>query len=162
MLNISLPPITRAWTQNFQWSFGIVKAKFLEDFATWYQRSTGGRPARLFYSLFTTSVHLQKRSNDRGQNPQIQIKTVRGMERVAFLAHIEITNVFFTGYVVFVAVLMITTIAVIMFKGLCELFVKQGWMNEDKFSEFRSCWVMTLKGILLRLVSRLHVFWKLY
>jgi hypothetical protein len=153
MMNVPLPPIARAWTQNFQWSMGIVKAHFLENFATWYQRSTGGRPARLFYSLFTTSVHVQKRSNDKGQNPQMSIKTVMGMERVAFMAHIELTNVFFTGYVVFVAILVLATVGVAMFKGICELFIKQKWMNQDRFFEFRRGWTMTIKGILLRLVS---------
>jgi hypothetical protein len=155
MVNVPLPPIARAWTQNFQWSMGILKAQFLESFATWYQRSTGGRPARLFYSLFTTSIHVQKRSNDQGQNPQVSIKTVIGMERVAYLSHIEITNIFFTGYVVFVAVLILATLSVFAFKGLCELFIKSNWMKQDRFYDFRRGWAMTLKGILLRLVSLL-------
>ena len=148
-----MPPIVRAWTQDFQWSMGIVKAQFHQLFATWYQRATGGTPARLFHSLLTTSVHLQKRSNDKGANSQVQIKTLRGMERVSFVPNIEITNTFFTCYTVFITVLMVVMLSVAAFKGMCELLVRARRMDPSKFHEFRLGWKLILKGILLRLVG---------
>ena len=62
MTAVNLPPIVAAWTQNFQWSMGIIRVGFLQRFCTWYQRATGGTPSNLLSSLATTSVRVQKRS----------------------------------------------------------------------------------------------------
>ncbi|KAK3105458.1 putative flavin carrier protein 3, partial [Teratosphaeriaceae sp. CCFEE 6253] len=40
MTAVNLPPVVASWTQNFQWSMGIIRVGFLQDIATWYQRST--------------------------------------------------------------------------------------------------------------------------
>lgn len=64
MTAVNLPPVVSAWTQNFQWSMGIIHVGFIQDIATWYQRSTGGTPANIFSQLATTSVEVQKRSLD--------------------------------------------------------------------------------------------------
>lgn len=154
MTSVTLPPIVRAWTQDFQWSMGIVKAQFHQTFATWYQRSTGGKPARLFHSLMTTSVHLQKRAGDKAAASEMKVRILKGMERVSFLANIEITNTFFTGYTVFVMILMLAFLSVGVFKGICELLVRGRRMDPSRFSEFRNGWKLILKGILLRLVSQ--------
>lgn len=57
-----LPPSVAAWTQDLQWSLGIIKVSFMQDIFTWYQRSTGGDAANIFDSLSSTSVQVQKRS----------------------------------------------------------------------------------------------------
>ncbi|KAB8342950.1 hypothetical protein FH972_022546 [Carpinus fangiana] len=62
MTAVPLPPIVSSWTQNFQWSMGIIRVGFIQDIATWYQRSTGGSPSNLLGRLATTSVNVQKRS----------------------------------------------------------------------------------------------------
>ena len=56
-----LPPVVAAWTQNFQWSLGIIRVGFLQDIATWYQRSTGGTAATVLSKLSNTSVDVQKK-----------------------------------------------------------------------------------------------------
>ena len=61
MTAVPLPPIVAAWTQNFQWSLGIIKIGFIQDIATWYQRSTGGVPSTILSRLSTTSVDVQKK-----------------------------------------------------------------------------------------------------
>ncbi|KAF2671609.1 TRP-domain-containing protein [Microthyrium microscopicum] len=150
MTSIPMPPIVRAWTQDFQWSMGIVRADFQQQFATWYQRATGGNPARLLGQLATTSVSLQKRSNEKSGN--LKIKTLRGIERVSFVAKIEITNTFFTAYTFFVFVIVLVALSIAAFKGICELLTRARKMDPSRFAEFRAGWRLVVKGILLRLI----------
>ena len=70
MTSVQMPPIVASWTQNFQWSMGIISVNFMQNICTWYQRSTGGSPSTLLSTLGTTSVQLQKR-------------TMQGMDRLA-------------------------------------------------------------------------------
>ncbi|KAI9657621.1 MAG: hypothetical protein M1821_002797 [Bathelium mastoideum] len=62
MSAVPLPPIVQSWTQNFQWSMGIIRVGFLQDLALWYQRSTGGTPSQILSELSTVSVEVEKRS----------------------------------------------------------------------------------------------------
>jgi len=59
---IPLPPVVKSWTQDFQWSMGIINVGFIENILTWYQRSTGGTASTLLDSLHTVSVQVEKRS----------------------------------------------------------------------------------------------------
>lgn len=61
MTAVHLPPIAAAWTQNFQWSMGIIRLGFIQSIATWYLQATGGTPSTVLSSLSTTSVNVQKR-----------------------------------------------------------------------------------------------------
>jgi hypothetical protein len=154
MTSVTTPPIVRAWTQNFQWSMGIIRVGFLQRMATWYQRSTGGKAAVLLSSLSSTSVRLQKRTNAKtSTNLNNTIQTLKGIARVSFLASIEITNTFFTSYTWFIVALLFVTIGVVLFKYLCEFLVKKDKMDPTKFEEFRNGWTYVLKGILFRLVQ---------
>ncbi|KAL9049633.1 MAG: hypothetical protein Q9162_007124 [Coniocarpon cinnabarinum] len=62
MVTAPLPPSVAAWTQNFQWSLGVIHVGFVQTIATWYQRATGGTPSTLLSKLGNTSVNVQKRS----------------------------------------------------------------------------------------------------
>ncbi|KAK5239848.1 putative flavin carrier protein 3, partial [Cryomyces antarcticus] len=55
MAAVPVPPIVASWTQNFQWSMGIIRIGFLQDICTWYQRATGGTPSSVLSNLRTTS-----------------------------------------------------------------------------------------------------------
>ncbi|KAH7148561.1 hypothetical protein EDB81DRAFT_466937 [Dactylonectria macrodidyma] len=177
LTSVRLPPIVSSWTQNFQWSMGIIRVGFMQSIFTWYQRATGGTPSTLFDSLTTVSVQVEKRGLDlanaglslfkRGaammpravheivRRSNIQTETgsyiVYGIQRVAFKAEIETTNLFMTGLTFFCVVVAITILAILAFKGICELLVKQKMMSSDKFLEFRNGWLTVLKGILFRL-----------
>jgi Transient receptor potential (TRP) ion channel/ML-like domain len=174
MTGVKLPPIVQSWTQNFQWSMGIIRVKFLQDTCTWYQRSTGGTPTMLLSTLSTTSVQVQKRSLDVLNNvysrarDQILTKrtngdssvaenskliVVRGIDRVGFRASIEQTNIFLTGTIFFVVFCFFIGILIALFKAFCEIAVRNGWMKTDKFQDFRNGWKLVLKGILFRLVT---------
>ncbi|KJZ79568.1 hypothetical protein HIM_01037 [Hirsutella minnesotensis 3608] len=64
LTSVHLPPIVQSWTQDFQWSMGIIRVGFMQDIFTWYQRATGGTPSTIFDSLTTVSVQVAKRSLD--------------------------------------------------------------------------------------------------
>jgi hypothetical protein len=173
MCAVPLPPIVAAWTQNFQWSMGIIRVEFLQKMATWYQRATGGTPTTHLSQLSFVSVEVQKRMTKRaismtsGAAGRLLARSnaaateaqaggerlvLHGIERVGFKAHIESTNIFFTGYTFFVIFVLFTVIGVLAFKYICEGLVKAGKMPNDKFVDFRNGWQTVLKGILFRVV----------
>ncbi|KAI5859709.1 TRP-domain-containing protein [Durotheca rogersii] len=175
---IHLPPVVQSWTQDFQWSMGIINVDFMQDIFTWYQRATGGTPSTIFDSLTTVSVQVEKRGLSilpetavnlyrrsaamlpRALGPLLKRANVMtgsgsyivfGIQRAAFRAGIETTNVFMTGLTFFCLLVIFTIGGVAAFKGFCELAVKQKWMKGDTFLEFRNGWLTVLKGILFRL-----------
>jgi hypothetical protein len=185
LTGVPLPPVAQSWTQDFQWSMGVIKVEFMQDIFTWYQRATGGTPSTIFDSLTTVSVQVQKRAMQaavptlnlynravammpRGvvdpianaassiaKRSNIQTSTgsyiVYGIQRVAFRAAIESTNIFMTGLVWFCIIVVLTVICVAAFKGFCELAAKNNWIKHDTFLEFRNGWFTVLKGILFRM-----------
>lgn len=171
---VHLPPVVQAWTQDFQWSMGIIKVGFMQDIFTWYQRATGGTPSTIFDSLTTVSVQVEKRGlpetamNVFRRTAEMMPKAtalmrranvqtgsgsyiVYGIQRVAFKAGIETTNLFMTGLTFFCLFVLITALSVAAFKGWCEVAAKQKWIKGDTFLEFRNGWLTVLKGILFRL-----------
>ncbi|AEO62377.1 uncharacterized protein THITE_2037149 [Thermothielavioides terrestris NRRL 8126] len=179
LTGVHLPPVVMSWTQDFQWSMGIIRLGFMQSILTWYQRATGGTPSTLFDSLTTVSVQVEKRAlslakrslalvprsiaepvtavvkRELARRANIQTSSgsyiVYGIQRVAFRAGIESTNLFMTGLVFFCLLVLFTAAAVAAFKALCELAVKNRWMPNDRFLEFRNGWHTVLKGILFRL-----------
>lgn len=176
MSAVPLPPIVASWTQNFQWSMGIIRIGFVQDIATWYQRATGGTPSQVLSDLSETSVQVLKRSVPtlvarayHAVGPKILARTnvagtttdtsttvtvVRGIERVGFRAKIELTNIFLTGYIFFMIFVIFVILGVLIFKLVCEGLVKAGKLKGDKFQDFRNGWTTVLKGILFRCVSQ--------
>jgi hypothetical protein len=168
MTAVPLPPIVSAWTQNFQWSMGIINVGFIQDIATWYQRATGGTPSLIIQNLDNVSVEVQKRGlEDLGRVMQRSVSNivsravasnltpptvVKGIKRVGFRAGIEPTNIFLTGYIFFLIFVMFTSIGVVLFKLIIEGLVKSGNLKSDKFQDFRNGWTTVLKGILFRIV----------
>lgn len=171
MTAVPLPPIVMSWTQNFQWSMGIIRVGFLQDITTWYQRATGGKPSTLLSTLTTASVHVQKRSEEvlhrlfldayhqmmkraeSSASETSKVVIVQGIKRVGFRARIEYTNIFLTGLIFFMVFVVFTAVGVALFKGFCELAVRAGWFKGNKFEDFRNGWKIVLKGILFRLVN---------
>ncbi|KAK7954454.1 hypothetical protein PG988_015148 [Apiospora saccharicola] len=180
LCGMPLPPIVQAWTQDFQWSMGLVKLGFMQDIFTWYQRSTGGEASRLLDTLRSVSVAVQKkkRSLDEFAEPAAKVMTraaammprtagnaaqkitkranvatasgsyvVYGIQRAGFQAKIESTNIFMTSLIMFCVIMALTIIAVLAWKGICEVLFKKS----NKFSDFRNGWRVVLKGILFRI-----------
>lgn len=175
LTSVRLPPIVQSWTQDFQWSMGIIRVGFIQSAVTWYQRATGGTPSDLFNDLKDQSVQVAKRSSmavveganmfkraalstapAAGLAKRANIESdnggyiVYGIQRVAFRAKIETSNLVLTGLTFFIVLALIVCIAVAAFKGICELLAKKGMIAHDKFLEFRNGWLTILRGILFR------------
>lgn len=171
MAGVKLPPVVQSWTQNFQWSMGIIRLDFMQRFCTWYQRATGGTPATILDEMESVSVQVTKRAVETAVSAVTEtvksavsniakrgnIQTdygayvVFGIQRAAFRANIETTNLFMTGLSFFCLLIMFTTIGVCAWKVICEVLVKQRLMPSERFLEFRNGYIVILKGILLRL-----------
>ncbi|KAK5168128.1 putative flavin carrier protein 3 [Saxophila tyrrhenica] len=171
MTAVELPPIVASWTQNFQWSMGLIGVDFIQDIATWYQRATGGTPSEILSDLAETSVQVQKRGlelasniikraglvarQSGGESTAADTSTtviIRGIKRVGFRAGIEPTNIFLTGYIFFIVFIFFVVLGVVLFKFICEGLVKAGRLKHDQFQDFRNGWTTVLKGILYRIV----------
>lgn len=76
---------------------------------------------------------------------------LRGMQRVAFLANIEITSLFLTGLTFFLIFCVFATILFVLAKLILELLVKMGTVQQSSFMHFRSKWRNVIKGVLYRI-----------
>lgn len=139
---VHLPPIVQAWTQNFQWSMGIIRLASMQDALTWYQRATGGRAASIFDDLRTVSVQVLRRrqlavdsspsasdasSSELSAAPVNESGSyvVRGITRVAFRAGIEATNLFMTGLIFFCLFGLALVVAVVAVRVAVELVARR-------------------------------------
>jgi hypothetical protein len=126
MVSVRLPPIVASWTQNFQWSMGIIELSFMQTIFTWYIKSTGGTPSTLLLQPVGTNVVVEKRSfmslaarsfhhlrhiqpttflnyvKRQSETSPGSVVTLKGIQRVAYRAAIEQTNLFMTGYAFFI------------------------------------------------------------
>ena len=130
MASVRLPPIVASWTQNFQWAMGIIKLTFMQTIFTWYIKSTGGTPSTLLLQPVGTNVVVEKRGllplmarsvqHVRRMQPSTLLNfvkrqtetsaksalTLKGIQRVAYRAGIEQTNLFMTGYAFFIVLVV--------------------------------------------------------
>jgi len=113
-----------------------------------FHRSVAMMPRSLAAPVTSVAAHLAKRANVQNAAGSY---IVYGIQRVAFRAGIESTNVFMTGLSFFCIFVIATVLGVAAFKGFCEVAVKHKWMESDKFLEFRNGWFTVLKGILYRM-----------
>lgn len=178
MMSVPLPPIVQAWTQNMQWSMGIIRVGFLQTLATWYVRATGGKPSTTISSSNGHSVrvmkhmpvpndwapaedlwaeedhdHLAKRFQAVPSTTPNGPVIIRGIQRVGFKAGIERHNIFLTGLIFFIILIIFVILIVAICKVCCDTAVKRQWIKPDKFRGFRRTWKILLRGILYRLVG---------
>lgn len=76
---------------------------------------------------------------------------LRGIQRVAYLANIEITSLFLTGFTFFAIFTVFTVLVFASAKGIIELLAKFGTVKPGSFEHFRTRWRVIIKGILYRL-----------
>lgn len=95
-----------------------------------------------------TSNIMKRSGNVKGTSGDY---VVTGIQRYAYQANIETTNFFMTGLIWYCIFLVLSALAVIAFKYICEGGVRAGWMKSETFSEFRRDWRTHLKGILFRI-----------
>lgn len=65
MMGVSrVPPIAAAWTQNFQWSMGIINEKFMQNIFNWYVQATKGTSTVVVANKDVLSISVQKKRRD--------------------------------------------------------------------------------------------------
>jgi len=143
MVSVTLPPIVASWTQNFQWSMGIMNLTFMQTIFTWYINSTGGSPSTLLMepdtnivvekrslmpTLMSRSFRVLKRMHPETMLNYIKRQTISqadsaitlsGIQRVAYRANIEITNLFMTGYAFFIVLVVGAALGVRSVSNFC-------------------------------------------
>jgi hypothetical protein len=145
MTSIHLPPSVRAWTQNFQFSMGVIRLSVLQKLVTWFLRSTSGRTTTVLTTTAPSSVRIHKRSNSQSTHNITRVNLdLGGIERVAYLARIEISNLFLTSYTWFILAGMLVTLIIVICRvvssriatdrGQLSLvrYNAEAWSNEHK------------------------------
>ncbi|EDK39375.2 hypothetical protein PGUG_03473 [Meyerozyma guilliermondii ATCC 6260] len=81
-----------------------------------------------------------------------RILVLRGVQRVAYLAKIEITELFMTGIMFTIFFGFVMVVCLMLFKAVIEICIRSKIMNEGKFNEYRQQWSFIIKGALYRLL----------
>ncbi|KAG5439831.1 hypothetical protein PCANB_000113 [Pneumocystis canis] len=158
MMSSKMPPIVRSWTQNFQWTMGIINLGFMQKIFTWYIKSTGGTPTFYHYPSFRRSIIIEKRdtipvvkrSSDSSQDVGNVI--LRGLNRVAYNEGIEPTNLFMTSFSFFFIMILTVVLGFLLFRVFLRYSPKTHWIRHDRFFGFRYEWKDLLKGVMYRLL----------
>ncbi|KAJ5718145.1 hypothetical protein N7488_003791 [Penicillium malachiteum] len=152
MSSVDFPPIVQSWTQLFQWTMGILHTTALQTIATWFQRATGGTAADLLTLTDNESIYVAKRSTDTTSDGTEQ--TVRGIERVAYVADIESSNIFMTGYLFFYFVAILIILAILFLRFVLPILAKK--INNSRLAQAANAtseWQTFMRGSLYRVVS---------
>lgn len=81
-----------------------------------------------------------------------KVLILRGIQRVAYMARIEITNLFMTAMMFLIFFGFVLIVTMMFFKALIEICVRSNIMHEGKFNEYRQHWPLIIKGALYRLL----------
>ncbi|VEU21190.1 DEKNAAC102069 [Brettanomyces naardenensis] len=177
-----VPPIAAAWAQNFMWTLGIIRVEFMQQMLYWYIQATGGQVTSVLANESVISISVQKKlkqfarsllkravtvesgsTTDVLEDPAMyttdeshvsaKILVLRGIQRVAFLARIEISNIFMTSIIFFLFVGFVLIVSISLFKGFLELFIRMGVVSKQRLPAFREHWRSIVKGLLYRLIN---------
>lgn len=99
---------------------------------------------KLNSTLYTTDEKVAEQGT--------KVLILRGIQRVAYLAGIEITSLFMTSIAFFVFIAFVLLVLLSFFKAIVEICIRSKIMNEGKFNEFRLHWASIIKGSLYRLM----------
>lgn len=104
------------------------------------------------FTRSTSTVVANTTTDEASSSLGSETLILRGIARVAYLAEIELSNVFLTGLTFFVVLGVFFFLFLAIFKGCCELLVKFGAMHPERYAEYRRDWRNIAKGLLFRLV----------
>ena len=88
---------------------------------------------------------------EKSDDLALKILVVQGIQRVAYLAGIEITLFFMTLIMFLLFFAFVMVVCLMFFKAIIEILIRAKVMNEGKFSEYRQQWGHIIKGSLYRL-----------
>lgn len=128
-----------------------------------YKRSLLDHAATLGESILdpdTNKVHRLVRritldtntttTNERDSDLLGKTLVLQGIERVSYLANIELSNFFLTGATFFIFIGLAICFISLSLKGILELLIKAGAIQNDRFLLFRTNHVSNTKGVLFR------------
>lgn len=98
----------------------------------------------------TTSV--SETTNEKLDDYSSTTLVLRGIQRVAYLANIEITSLFLTGFTFFLIFSVFTILIFVIAKLILELLVRMGLVQKTSFLNYRDGWRVVIKGALYRIV----------
>lgn len=159
-----LPPIASAWAENLAWSMGLIRVQFMQDIFRWYVQSTGGTPTLYFtgttkqilvqraYDRFTDLHEYIKRGLEYSLTSNSNLIVLRGIKRMGYNSHIEITSIVPTGFTFFLFIGYILAAVLFITKQIMDLLIYTKKINPNSFNTFRRSFVSILKGSLLRYI----------
>lgn len=172
---VEFTPLIQNWTQNLQWTMSIVKANFLNNITTWFQRATGGTASDLFSEAGDISIGLLRRSTDLLMKRSEQTSDsgaeviLHGIIRMGYRAGIESTNIFMTGYLVFYFIAIAMLLATMGLKfGLPAIWNKIHGTVAYSALKAQIDWQTLMRGAICRIAylgyPQFCVFsmWELY
>ncbi|ODQ66000.1 TRP-domain-containing protein [Nadsonia fulvescens var. elongata DSM 6958] len=126
-------------------SHNIAKSLPMDAIRQVATRSMFGRgDSYTFDSSVTTT-------NEASKDLSSKVLILKGIQRVAFLGNIEITNVFLTGFSFLGISGTFLIMGFVFFKCVLELLVKMNAIAPSRFLDYRQHWRTILKGIIYRL-----------
>ncbi|CCJ28489.1 unnamed protein product [Pneumocystis jirovecii] len=155
MMSAKMPPIVRSWTQNFQWTMGIINLEFMQKIFTWYIKSTGGAPIFHHYPSFKHSIFVEKRSFvslEKRASDTVKNIVFRGINRVSYNEGIETTNLFMTSFSFFLIMIFTIVLGFALFRIFLHYSPKTHWIRQERFFGFKNEWKDLLKGAMYRLL----------
>lgn len=108
-------------------------------------------PAQLVKRAANETIAPAETTNEALDDYSATTLVLRGIQRVAYLANIEITSLFMTGFIFFLILCAFTVIIFILAKVVLELLVKAGAVQPTSFMEYRKDWRTVIKGVFYRL-----------
>ncbi|EGW33970.1 uncharacterized protein SPAPADRAFT_135246 [Spathaspora passalidarum NRRL Y-27907] len=81
-----------------------------------------------------------------------KILVLRGIQRVAYLTGIEITDLYMTAIIFLFFFCFVMIVCLMLFKAVIEILIRSKIMNEGKFNEYRQQWASIIKGTIYRLM----------
>ena len=141
----------------------ISVQKFAKRAMEWYERMDASdlhtlvKRANIILDSdnFGTSDNLDPdlySTNEKASDLSGKILVLRGIQRVAYLAKIEITDVFMTGICFLLFFGFVMVVCLMLFKAIIEILTRSKVMRAEKFSEYSHHWGAIIKGSLYRLL----------
>ena len=105
---------------------------------------------RYYQTAHQSSCRVDQANHHRYNN--IRNPRGQGYRQSSFPCGYGVNKLILDWFAFFCIFIVFTIIFVALFKGFCEVAVKNRWMKSDKFQDFRNGWLTVLKGIMFRMV----------
>lgn len=91
-------------------------------------------------------------TNEKESNLGNRVLILRGIQRVAYLAGIEITDLYMTGIIFLLFFAFLVVVCMMFFKAIIEILIRSKKMSKGKFAEYRQQWSNIIRGAMYRLL----------